>query len=261
MALGASGFLAIALCVALLLPSTLGFAPSAGCGSLPALRGSAAGAPGVCAAAAGVHVGQPVGNQAGGAVLGIMGFLQRVFGLPDAQAQDEAGGKQGLVVRTGVRAKPTTEGEAKSRSPNKPSVAEGFTVSTEGAMGDYNQYRATALKNTPDRALSVMTTDVLESLMAEGWPLQEGDLGENVLVTGLPYSWFRVGRRFSVGDVLAEVTEPIQPCANLCRLPWMEQPKCKPFIKTLAARRGWYAKIISGGSVATGDAVMSPAAV
>lgn len=76
----------------------------------------------------------------------------------------------------------------------------GFSVSHDGAAGDYNQYRALALKNTGDRALSIMTIDVLEALQGEGWAFAEGDLGENVLVSGLPYGFFSVGRKISLGS-------------------------------------------------------------
>ena len=44
-----------------------------------------------------------------------------------------------------------------------------------------------------------MTVDVLSALQAEGWPLEEGDLGENVLVSGLPYGFFRLGKQYVVG--------------------------------------------------------------
>jgi len=45
---------------------------------------------------------------------------------------------------------------------------------------DYNHYRTTAFSSTPNRALSILTTDVLKSFKSAGWDeVMEGDLGEN----------------------------------------------------------------------------------
>lgn len=41
--------------------------------------------------------------------------------------------------------------------------------------GDYNRYRTESKQGTNDRALSIMTTDNLEKLHAEGWPVQPGE--------------------------------------------------------------------------------------
>jgi MOSC domain-containing protein YiiM len=46
-----------------------------------------------------------------------------------------------------------------------------------------------------------MTTDVVNSLRGEGWALEEGDLGENLLVSGVPYGFFSVGKTFMIGSV------------------------------------------------------------
>jgi hypothetical protein len=117
-----------------------------------------------------------------------------------------------------------------------------------------------------------MTVDVLSALQAEGWPLEEGDLGENVLVSGLPYSFFRLGKQYVVGGATVrqpficsmigeiaapcfdtpfsrtaqqvEITEAIAPCGNLCRLSWLDKSICPKFIKTLTGR--WAGVILQG---------------
>ena len=100
------------------------------------------------------------------------------------------------------------------------------------------------MKSTRDRAISILTTDVgsyVRSLdggyYAGGYA--DGDLGENLLVDGVDFDYFEVGRvyRFSSSglngedgdttttmtgeDVVVEITEPIVPCGNLCRLPYV----------------------------------------
>lgn len=93
----------------------------------------------------------------------------------------------------------------------------------------------------------------------QGWnALAEGELGENVLVSGVPYHFFAVGRQYMLGGSLVRITEPIQPCQYLCRLPWLraDRPLCLKFINTLLKRRGWYARVESAGNVAVGDSVL-----
>ena len=49
-----------------------------------------------------------------------------------------------------------------TRKDSQPSA----TITKEGLNGDYNHYRTAALQSTPDRAISILTTDVMESLRA-----------------------------------------------------------------------------------------------
>lgn len=106
-----------------------------------------------------------------------------------------------------------------------------------------------------------------------------GDLGENLLIDGVDHSFFRIGERYrfssgrdseavSTNEVIVEITEPMEPCANLCKLSYINGPslaspkervaRCQYFIEALAQRqglRGWYAKVVSGGFIKLGDSV------
>lgn len=160
--------------------------------------------------------------------------------------------RKGVIVRCAIKGRPPSN--ASPRTPDKPAVP-GFWLGGSGAEGDYNEYRSSVLKNTGARAVSIMTEDVLQQLQTERWPLLPGDLGENVLVAGVPYNFFSVGRSYLLGNSLVQITEPIAPCSNLCRLPAISEAACLPLIKTLNRRRGWYGRVLSAGHVATGDAV------
>jgi len=157
-----------------------------------------------------------------------------------------------------------------------------LTLLHTGVSGDYNHYRTQALKSTRDRAVSILTTDVMQSLRSEEKYrlVGDGDLGENILVGGLGFRFFEVGRRYllSAGasvvgrdqqdkGVLIEITEPMVPCANLCKLPYINSSdlrpadrieRCQSFLEWLGRAeglRGWYAKVISEGNVRLGDKV------
>ena len=157
---------------------------------------------------------------------------------------------------------------------------EKLEVLESGIIGDYNHYRTTALGNTTDRAVSILTSDVIEILKDEKSPwsqIQSGDLGENLFVDGLFYYDFQVGKKIGIYDpktrrddescVILEITEPIVPCANLCKLPFINNsttdPKdriksCKHFIERLAqddGLRGWYAKVLQSGAIEKGDTI------
>ena len=113
---------------------------------------------------------------------------------------------------------------------------------------------------------------------------RDGDLGENVLIEGVDFSFFQIGQRykFSIGsqqnggdkktttmdEVIVEITEPMDPCANLCKLPYINNPlissakervgRCQYLITALFQKeglRGWYAKVIQGGVIRLGDSL------
>ena len=117
----------------------------------------------------------------------------------------------GHVHRCAVKAKNLSR--APGWTTNKPSVP-GMGLGLDGCAGDFNNYRSAALQNTRDRGVSIITTDVYKALTGEGWPVQHGDLGENLFVA-MPYATFAVGRRFLIGmTALVEITEAIVPCAR-----------------------------------------------
>lgn len=199
--------------------------------------------------------------------------------------------KTGTVVRLGVKeydAEHSTPVSKKYSTKKNPQAT--ILVESHGVQGDYNHYRSTALSSTPDRAISILTTDILKMLKENGWnEVQEGDLGENVYVDA-DYTFFQVGQQYkfytdvnsskdnmNVGKskplipqndgVVIEITEKIEPCGNLCRLPYINdealEPKqrfenCKRFLLWLDEKdglRGWYGKVLVEGKILLGDSV------
>ena len=144
-----------------------------------------------------------------------------------------------------------------------------ITVTPDGTVGDYNHHRTVALKSTPDRAISILTMDVMNALKSQ-YPTsscRDGDLGENVLLEGMTFDTVKIGQHYKIGSqVIIQVTEPMIPCANLCKLPYINDTKLAP--KERIARclallefleipgdgfRGWYAKVVSPGDICVGD--------
>lgn len=192
----------------------------------------------------------------------------------------------GVVIRLAGRAYNATSSTPASRdyTTRKKSFPK-INVTKQGIQGDYNHYRTVALKSTPDRAVSILTSDVMASLRATypSYSLQDGDFGENIYIDGISFHYFQVGKQYKfeteskssqAGDgkkknnggdsssaVIVEITEPIEPCANLCKLRYINDEslspgdrikRCQDFIIHLDrydGYRGWYAKVIQEGII------------
>ena len=142
----------------------------------------------------------------------------------DAAIEEQRKRGIGKVTRTayrnnqGDKSKPGRPGYT-TRKDSQPFI----DIEPSGVSGDYNHYRTMALGSTPDRAVCILTSDVLAYVRDEPIfsRLQDGDLGENVLVDELSYTFFEVGKmyRFSkkeggVDGAIIEITEPAVPCAS-----------------------------------------------
>jgi MOSC domain-containing protein YiiM len=67
----------------------------------------------------------------------------------------------------------------------------------------------------PRQALLLITSEGIDELITQGFPLFNGALGENLTTRGLDRRWLRIGQRYRVGEVLIELTKIRQPCSQL----------------------------------------------
>lgn len=128
-------------------------------------------------------------------------------------------------------------------------------VTLRGLAGDYNRYRTEKKKGNLNKALMLLPLETVLTLNDESWPIQPGHLGENFTTQGIPYDAFAVGKRYALGSVVIEITEPCTPCSNLRVLPYIGGDRIKWFIQTLLGRRGWYAEVLTEGTVKIGDSI------
>ena len=132
---------------------------------------------------------------------------------------------------------------------------ERLVVNVTGCEGDFNKYRTDHKDSTNDRAVSIMTKQLLTDLTNEGWGhIMPGDLGENITTDGR--ITFEIGGIYSVGSVLLQITENIEPCNKLIYLPYIKKERKNDFLKTLKGRRGWYAKVLNEGIIFPGDKII-----
>jgi MOSC domain-containing protein YiiM len=210
---------------------------------------------------------------------------------PNSNHDDSSNSKSnhGTVIRTATKSYHATHSLPSSNEYTTAKSSRGeISVTQAGVKEDYNHYRTTALSSTPDRAISILTTDVMKMVRNAGWNIvKDGDLGENVYIDGIDYTYFEIGKRYQFQDgskkkesnsnmdmdvdvegVMIEITERIEPCGNLCKLPYINdeslEPRerfenCKKFLLWLDEKdglRGWYAKIVNGGGrIKLGDSI------
>ena len=150
-----------------------------------------------------------------------------------------------------INIKPDTPGEV-----GLPKMPIESTIVTEwGLEGDYNRFREKEKENDRDMAVMIISTDILDALNNEGWPVKPGDLGENITLANIDYASMAPGQKYKIGAIELEISIICNPCSNLYKLSYVGEEKGPQFIKTLMNRRGWYARVLKTGQISAGDAV------
>ncbi|HXA64226.1 MAG TPA: MOSC domain-containing protein [Bryobacteraceae bacterium] len=86
-------------------------------------------------------------------------------------------------------------------------------VTAEGILGD--RWAHPDIHGGPNQALLLITSEGIEELIAQGYPLFPGALGENLTTAGLDRCQMRVGQRYRAGGIFLELTKLRAPCTTL----------------------------------------------
>ena len=101
----------------------------------------------------------------------------------------------------------------------------------------------------PDRAVSLWDYEILEQLVAEGFPsLVPGAAGENITVTRLNVQALPVGALLRIGPVVLKLEQPRKPCYVLDAI----DPRLKDAI---VGRCGYLASVVEGGTIRPGMSI------
>lgn len=118
-------------------------------------------------------------------------------------------------------------------------------VTAEGLAGDQHAHQKHV---RPDRAVSLFDWEILEQLVAEGFPLAPGVAGENLTVAGLQVQQLPPGALLQAGDVLIRLEAPRKPCYVLDAI--------DPTLKTaILGRCGFMASVLRGGTLTPGMSI------
>ena len=72
-----------------------------------------------------------------------------------------------------------------------------------------------AIHGGPNQAVLLVCSEGIDELIAQGYPLFPGALGENLTTRGLDRRQMRPGQRFRIGDAVIELTKLRGPCSAL----------------------------------------------
>lgn len=98
---------------------------------------------------------------------------------------------RGRIVQLHLKPK-----EGRARGLPKRAVPQ-LTITPEGVQGDFNRWRTEEANGDPDQAVLLLREEILADLRAEGWPVQAGELGENLTVADLPPDALQPGRSWT----------------------------------------------------------------
>lgn len=86
-------------------------------------------------------------------------------------------------------------------------------VTKKGIEGD--GWRHPQFHGTSKRAILLITSEGIDQLVVQGFPVFYGALGENITTRDLDRRSLRIGQRFRVGAAIIELTEVRLPCNTL----------------------------------------------
>ena len=141
----------------------------------------------------------------------------------------------------------------------KRAIGEAF-ITPLGIEGDRHAHPS--IHGGPMKAILIISAEVVDGLVARGYPLFYGAMGENLTTRGIEIGDLRVGDQLRAGGALLEITQPRGPCSALdvygdtLKLEVYDQ-KVKQRDPTSArwGMSGFYASVVAPGPVQAGDAV------
>jgi MOSC domain-containing protein YiiM len=141
----------------------------------------------------------------------------------------------------------------------KRSVAEA-EVTPDGIRGDSCAHPQ--IHGGPNQALLLITSEGLDELIAQGYPVFAGALGENLTTAGLDRRQMRIGQRYLAGGVMLELTKMRSPCATLDLYgPSIKQAVYDAQVKAEDASSprwglaGFYARVLRSGFIRPKDII------
>ncbi len=143
---------------------------------------------------------------------------------------------------------------------HKRAISEG-RVTSLGIEGDGHAHPQ--VHGGPRKAVLLITSEGIDELKQQGFPLYHGALGENLTTTGLDRRTFRIGQRYRVGEVLLEITKVREPCETLNvygpgihKAIYDAEMKAGNVSSPRWGLSGFYASVLRPGTVRAGDPIV-----
>jgi MOSC domain-containing protein YiiM len=138
-------------------------------------------------------------------------------------------------------------------------IPEGF-LGPLGVEGDL--HARPQVHGGPRQAVLLVASEAIDELIARGYLLFPGALGENITTRGIDRRQMRVGQRYRVGEAVVELTKVRAPCATLDVYgPAIKKEVYDPQVKAgdpsspRWAMSGFYASIVRSGNIRQNDII------
>jgi MOSC domain-containing protein YiiM len=133
-------------------------------------------------------------------------------------------------------------------------------VTPEGIRGD--SWAHPQIHGGPNQAVLLITSEGIGQLIAQGYPVFPGAMGENLTTLGLDRRRMRIGQRYRAGEALLEITKMRTPCNTLD----VYGPSIKKAVYDAQVSAGdastprwglagFYARVVRGGIVRPHDII------
>ncbi len=99
------------------------------------------------------------------------------------------------------------------------------------------------------RQVSLLAQESIDKMVAKGLDVGPGDFAENLTTAGIDLLSLPVGSRIEVGPALLEITQLGKVCHDRCAIYYQAGDCVMP-------REGVFARVIRGGEVSAGDAIV-----
>jgi len=140
----------------------------------------------------------------------------------------------------------------------KHAIEEGI-LATNGIVGDAWRY---PFHGGPKRAILLITSEGIDALAAQGFPVYNGALGENLTTRGLDRESLRIGQRFQAGRAIIQLTQVRLPCDTLSvygkgiqAATYDARAQAGDTESPVWGMSGFYASVVQPGVLRPGDAI------
>ena len=134
------------------------------------------------------------------------------------------------------------------------------TVNSLGLEGDGHAHPR--IHGGPRQALLFITSEGIDELMATGFPVYYGALGENITTRGLDRRTMRIGQRYRVGHIVVELTKVRIPCnaldiygRGIQEAMYDRDVRAGDALSPLWGLSGFYASVMRAGTIDIGDPI------
>jgi MOSC domain-containing protein YiiM len=134
------------------------------------------------------------------------------------------------------------------------------TVTSTGIVGDAWRY---PFHGGPKKAILLITSEGIDSLAGQGFPVYYGALGENLTTRGLDPGSLRLGQRFRAGGATIELTQVRLPCdtlsvygAGIQAAMYDARAQAGDSASPFWGLSGFYASVVEPGILRPGDPIV-----